>query len=471
MKNLILSTINYTSLPLINILILPKITKSIDPVIYGEYVLFNNILSMISIFSFLGILPIVIQRYLNKDFFNYKKVKEIVFYLNYLVIVIYFIIMAIIFFIFKNKLLICMALNIIFIGIIDQIIKFYVVNGEIRKSNKIKFYNIIIYIFSLILFIKLKSFSVYSLFIGNLLYNFLILFYFGIKNKQILKRYKIDFKLLHSILKYGIPFISINISGLLLNSGDRYMMKLLMENSDYWIGIYSIQYSIYNNIFLLIMQLYYLYIPNKLYIIYEKEGIYNFIKKLKKWIDMYIFLGVLIVVLILIEYPKINKVLLSAEYNLNIKFVIYIVLGGFLFGLYRLMGEVLNMLELTNYLNITIWSSGILNLTLNYFFIPKFGIKGAAITTFLSYFSLVFIIFYIILKKTKKKILNIQQVIVLFIFIFLIIFLDNFTKNNLMETSKIKLVIQGLIEGFIISLCYFIIFKKKIFEALKIIKN
>ena len=76
MKNLILGVINYISLPLINIIMLPKITKSIEPSIYGEYTFFNNLFSMILIFSFLDIVPIIIQRYLNRQFSNYREIKK-----------------------------------------------------------------------------------------------------------------------------------------------------------------------------------------------------------------------------------------------------------------------------------------------------------------------------------------------------------------------------------------------------------
>lgn len=471
MKNLILGIINYISLPLINIIMLPKITKSIEPSVYGEYIFFNNLFSMILIFSFLDIVPIIIQRYLNRQFFNYKKIKNIVVSLNYFSVILYFVITFSIFLVFKSKLLILVALNLACSNLINQIGRYYIVNGKIKENNLLKLLNIIIYVVSLIFFIKLQLFNIYVLFIGSLLYYLMILIYLGSRNlKKILNLKKVDKILLQEVLKYGIPFIFINLSGGILNFGDRYMIKLLLENPKYWIGIYSIQYTIYSQIFNLFLQLYYLYIPSKLYVVFEKEGLEKFIEKLKIWIKLYIILGALIIILVEITYPRINSILLSSSYNLNINFIMYIVTGGFLFGIYRLFGEVLNMLKLINYLNISIWMTGIVNLGLNYYFIPRFGIKGAAITTFISYFILVIVIYSIIEKKVQKRILNYKEMGLLLFFIISIVFIDEIWVRKALEERKVEIIIKGIMEVGIIGGIYLAIQKRRIISILKNLK-
>ena len=471
MKNLILGVINYISLPLINIIMLPKITKSIEPSIYGEYTFFNNLFSMILIFSFLDIVPIIIQRYLNRQFSNYREIKKIVVFLNYLSIILFIIITFFVFLIFKSKLLILVALNLACSNLINQIGRFCIVNGKIKENNLLKLSNVIIYMVSLIFLIRLQLFNIYALLLGNLLYSLVVLIYLGSKNlKRILNLRKVDKRLLKEVLKYGIPFIFINLSGGILNFGDRYIIKLLLQNPEYWIGIYSIQYTIYSQIFNLFLQLYYLYIPSKLYIVFEKEGLEKFIEKLKIWIKLYIILGVLIIILIEITYPKINSILLSSNYNLNINFIMYIVTGGFLFGIYRLFGEVLNMLKLTNYLNISIWMSGIINIVLNYFFVPKLGIKGAAITTFISYFILVIIIYLVIEKKVQKRILNYREIGLLLFFIISIILIDEIWVREVLEERKVEIIIKGIIEIGIMGGIYLVIQKRRIISILENLK-
>ena len=245
------------------------------------------------------------------------------------------------------------------------------------------------------------------------------------------------------------------------------MIKLILKNSDYWIGIYSIQYTIYSQIFNLIVQLYYLYIPSKLYICYEKEGIEKFIKKLNLWIESYLHSSLVIIIILVLTYPKINKILLSENYNINLNFAIYIILGGFLFGLYRLMGEVLNMLKKTKILNLAIWSSGIINIVLNYFFIGRLGIKGAAITTFISYFFLTIVIYIIILRKIKKPILTLKQIYILIVFILSVIFIDNFEVKENISENKVKILFQVGIEVILVISIYLVIFRKKIAKILK----
>ena len=354
---------------------------------------------------------------------------------------------------------------------INQIGRFCIVNGKIKENNLLKLSNVIIYMVSLIFLIRLQLFNIYALLLGNLLYSLVVLIYLGSKNlKRILNLRKVDKRLLKEVLKYGIPFIFINLSGGILNFGDRYIIKLLLQNPEYWIGIYSIQYTIYSQIFNLFLQLYYLYIPSKLYIVFEKEGLEKFIEKLKIWIKLYIILGVLIIILIEITYPKINSILLSSNYNLNINFIMYIVTGGFLFGIYRLFGEVLNMLKLTNYLNISIWMSGIINIVLNYFFVPKLGIKGAAITTFISYFILVIIIYLVIEKKVQKRILNYREIGLLLFFIISIILIDEIWVREVLEERKVEIIIKGIMEIGIMGGIYLVIQKRRIISILENLK-
>ncbi len=467
MINLIIGIINYISLPLVNILLLPKITHNIDPIVYGKYTLYNNILSIVILFSFLGVYPTIIQRYLNKKYENYFEYKKILYFLNIVSLFIYFIISIILLKLYSNILILVLLLNYLFGNLTSQIVTFYIVNGEINKSNKIKLYNIICYISVLILYIHLKTFSIYSIILGNLIYNIIIILY----NFKIFKRLNqiknINLLILKEIIEYSIPLLFIGISGVLLYSGDRYMIKLILKNSDYWIGIYSIQYTIYSQIFNLIVQLYYLYIPSKLYICYEKEGIEKFIKKLNLWIESYLHSSLVIIIILVLTYPKINKILLSENYNINLNFAIYIILGGFLFGLYRLMGEVLNMLKKTKILNLAIWSSGIINIVLNYFFIGRLGIKGAAITTFISYFFLTIVIYIIILRKIKKPILTLKQIYILIVFILSVIFIDNFEVKENISENKVKILFQVGIEVILVISIYLVIFRKKIAKILK----
>lgn len=471
MRNLILGIINYISLPLINILLLRKITACIEPNIYGNYIFYNNIVSIILTFSFLEILPVIIQRYLNKNFSNYKEIEKIIIYINYLSIASYVLTTFFMFIIMRSSLFLLVALNLIFNNLSNQLIGYYIINGEVKKRNLIKMINIMVYGVSLVILIQFKFFNIYTIFIGNLLYNLILLLYIGSKNlKKILLKEKIDFELLKKILKYGVPFVFISLSGIILSIGDRYMIKFLLNNGEYWIGIYSIQYGLYSQIFNLVSQLYYLYIPSKLYVIFEENGLDNFLEKLRIWIKSYIILGVLIIILVEVSYPKISNILLAQNYNLDVNFIIYIVLGGFLFGLYRLFGEVLNMLKLTNYLNISIWISGALNLILNFFFIPKLGIKGAAITTFISYFILLVIIYSIILIKLQKKILSYKEVTLLFFFILSVIFIDENWVRGVLQEDKLKIIISGIVEVGIITIIYLIIFKRSIFQVLEKIK-
>ena len=79
----------------------------------------------------------------------------------------------------------------------------------------------------------------------------------------------------------------------------------------------------------------------------------------------------------------------------------FVVLSILLYGIYNIIAQILILFKKTKIFG-TIWIiAALLNIGLNFIFIPKFGILGAAITTLIAYLLAFFLIWYYSFKKFK----------------------------------------------------------------------
>ncbi len=132
---------------------------------------------------------------------------------------------------------------------------------------------------------------------------------------------------------------------------------------------------------------------------------------------------------------------------------------GFLFeGLNSIFGEGLNFANKPYYRSFTFVLGGLLNLGLNFYFIPKYGILGASITTLLAYF-VIFISGYILSIKFYPKIkYDIRKIILISLYFVPFIIIGFFIDK---EYSMINIVYKFGIYLFAISSVIIIFLRKE----------
>lgn len=144
--------------------------------------------------------------------------------------------------------------------------------------------------------------------------------------------------------------------------------------------------------------------------------------------------------------PFILKSLATEEFVTSRFLILLIVTGYIFYGLGQIVNTITYLKEKTHFMPFILGTSAALNLGLNFLFIPRFGIIGAAFTTFLSYI-LIATIYLFLAKKwfpiNFEYITSIKAIISALIMVF---FLTRFTPKNILET---------LIIIFIGSLIYF----------------
>ena len=192
-----------------------------------------------------------------------------------------------------------------------------------------------------------------------------------------------------ALIWYGLPLVAINISGILLSIGDRFVLNIFNSSND--VGIYSGIYSITNGIWSLMFMVIssYVYpIYMKLYKKQGKEKVTQFLSLVNN-IMINIAIGAMFFISIFNEF--IVKLFLSNEYIGNYTLIILLFSGNILYGIYYLTSSEYYINKNTKVLMKGMLFIGLMNTILNIITIPIMGINGAAFSTIISYITLVII--------------------------------------------------------------------------------
>jgi len=205
-------------------------------------------------------------------------------------------------------------------------------------------------------------------------------------------RTKIDFILVKKMMKYSFPLVVGNLAAWILSLSDRYILKFFRGNQE--VGIYSASYNIAAySIMLLVTLFMFASTPISMHI-WEKEG-KNKGKEFVGEITRFYFLVCFpaIVGLSVLSKPFIN-IMTGQEYFLGYKIIPFVTLGILFLGLQQRFQAGFLFYKKTSFIMFAIVASGLMNLGLNFLFIPKYGYMAAAITTLISYAFLLFIMIF-----------------------------------------------------------------------------
>lgn len=217
-------------------------------------------------------------------------------------------------------------------------------------------------------------------------------------------------------LKISLPLILHGAALNILSNSDRIMITWLADASQ--AGIYSLVYSLGMVTYAITVSIDGIWIPwftNKM-----KEKSYdeiNYITKDYIKLITYIMCGLIIV------SPEILKILASKSYWEGIKLIPIIIVANFLFFAYNIYSNLEHYYKKSNQITALTILAAVLNLVLNYIFIPKFGYVAAAFTTAISYF-VIFILHSIYSKTLNSNVFSIKMFIlpIIEIFIFCALF-------------------------------------------------
>ncbi len=441
---------NYLSAEFINktvtFLAIPILTRLLTPAEYGIIAVFNSFVSVLSILLILGIRGAIVRYYYeNKDdFFTFL----------------------------KGNLIFQIVIDILLVGLIyifsEQIIKFFNVNQEVfiyalgvsfcipafrlyqsylRASTKSRAFAVLsiiegtgLIIISVI-WIALKE---EHKFFGRIYAHIIIAaILFIIAIYQVNKKAKIQ--VLSSHIKYalafGLPLIPHALSGYILTVFDRLIINQL-EGAEQT-GLYTFAYNVGMIIYFVITAMNRSWQP----IFYDKlrKKEYNKLDALANNYARYIFL---IATIVIFFSKELIMIMADAKFYDALSIIPYVISGYLFLFFYTLILNYAFYKKKTFLISLATIIVGIINIALNYWLIPIYDYKAAAITTLISY-ALLFLFHYINVKLFLKihllKIRSIPLYIITFLFSLLLIYLISYFQINYIISIIIKIIFSILI--------------------------
>jgi len=209
---------------------------------------------------------------------------------------------------------------------------------------------------------------------------------FLIMGSYIIKEIRIKlpkFLRIKEYLHFGLPTIPGNISSWIIQSSDRYLIGFYFGTL--FVGYYAPAYVIGNSIGLFIMPLIFI-LPAILSKLYDENKTNKVKIHLKYSLKYFLTIGIPSVFGVSVLSKQLLSIFSTSEIaRQSYHIVPFIALSILLYGIYAIIVQILALVKKTKINGIILMAVAFLNLGLNFIFIPRFGILGAAITTLIAY--------------------------------------------------------------------------------------
>ena len=248
---------------------------------------------------------------------------------------------------------------------------------------------------------------------------------------------------------YGLPLVAFELVSIAIAYADRYQIKYYLDSSS--VGIYSagynlamyVQQALTGPLWLAIFP-----IITKLWHFESKEKTTEFLDGLLKY---YFCIAIFLLVVSVLISKEIIVLLASEKYIAAAEIVPFIITGTIVYGSYYIVGAALLLENQTSFLALSTAFCSLVNLLLNIYFVPHFGIIGAAYTTCMSYLMLIIII-YIKSSKIIKINWPFKDIAIYSLWAGIVMILSIITLDNLVFCLLVKGVLSVCIYGALILL-------------------
>ncbi len=183
--------------------------------------------------------------------------------------------------------------------------------------------------------------------------------------------------------KYGLPLVPVGITALMLSSLDRYVIKLF--RGSYEVGVYSVGYGLTQSCMVLASSLVMLPGGPISINLWESEGAEQAREFINRMTRYYLMLAIPALAGLIVLCKPIIAVLTGGSYHEAYNIVPFVASGMILLGLQHRFHSGLIFYKKTTIIAYCFAISTLLNVGLNFIFIPIYGYIAAAITTLICY--------------------------------------------------------------------------------------
>ena len=206
--------------------------------------------------------------------------------------------------------------------------------------------------------------------------------------------YKYDISLVKQSLLFSLPLIPHVLSSSIIGQSDRLMINKFLTSAD--TGIYSFAYNLGLSITVLIYAWNSMWQP-KFYKLYKEKNT----DEIKAYISLYSKVISFSSIILLIIIIPVVKYIINPEYIVSIKIIPIIMIANALMFNYLVYVNYAFYLRRTVSISIASVFAAIINIIINYLFIPRFGIIIAVISTLVSSIALI-LIHYLNAKRISE---------------------------------------------------------------------
>jgi O-antigen/teichoic acid export membrane protein len=451
------------------------LTRTLTVIEYGVYSILAATISVLSTVLVLGLPQYIVTKLTGLKYF--KKIK-IIFSIIFFELFFLMIVLAILFIpLIQNNILLYLKLEsyklefqlslliILFAALLQIFLYYLIANRKIEFKSFISFLGKCLWILFLILFFliskKVNLPIVFFLWLIGAIISLLILilylrkdvFFFFLKIKKLSK------SLLKNALFFSLPLIPVTISSWIMTVADRYMITYFKNMA--LTGIYSLSYALVFIIFsfsIIISNVLYPYISKSWSEKKDSQILFNAMLKYNLMIILPAMTGLFIL------RKQIITLISGTNYLLGSSAIAILISFPLFASLIEIYTRNLMLRKKTKLLAFIYLGGAILNIVLNLFMIPLYGINGASITTVASYFFM-FLIFHLVSKKYflwDFKFLRIKKILFASFLMGLIIFLI----NPQIYITKIVSIFLGILI-YILLLFLFKVFVKEEYLIMK----
>jgi O-antigen/teichoic acid export membrane protein len=289
---------------------------------------------------------------------------------------------------------------------------------------------------------------------------FVVYFYIIHKNGF----FKINTKYLKQGLKFSLPLLPGTLSFLLISLSDRIIMERYISLDD--IGVFSVAATLCLLLNVIVQALYKSFEPIVFKDFY-KDTFQNTNVKLFRTYLLALFLGAFCIAIFSKEFFLIAT---SGVFIKGYKIVPYLIIAVLISGINTYYSMLLVADKKNKLQSLTFTLNAIINVALNFLFIPYFGFYGAIVASVIS-FLITNLVFQKNVKLAKKYFLG--QLILAGLIVIVPVFLNNYINTSIFATIVIKLICSSifLVLGILLFKINYAQLKHKVFLKIKTLKK
>lgn len=194
---------------------------------------------------------------------------------------------------------------------------------------------------------------------------------------------QVDSTMARAAFVFGLPLVLQEIAGLVLDSGDRVMIRHFLN--DYALGLYSVAYGLATYVNTLVMAPLGLAILPIYMKLWNAEGREKTIQFLSQGLDGFLIAAALIMTLAAAGARDAVTLLASSRYSGAERLIPTLVAGLLIYTAQVFLNAGLLIHKQTGKMAAILGWSAALNLALNWFLLPRIGLQAAALATLAAY--------------------------------------------------------------------------------------